>query len=1041
MSRRSSHRLVSRTLAGAAAALVATVAVVVPPSATVAAPREEPEVPSSAWTPGAVNRSVIGSAPPNRPATRSAACRSSSWGSLPDYPLERFRISDRLQFAVNLSSGNLWIDHRDLTMRGTGINLNLSHSFGYLNQWHFNAGESMALDLSVSSVVNLPVDGGGCVEFKQNSNGTYASGSNGIRATLTKNPGGSFTARFIDTGETWSFSAHGWPLNRADRNGNAITYNFNSDGSLASVTDSQGRVTTVTTVDGHITRITDPSGTVAGTYTYNTNAKLTRFTDRDGKAVSLTYAGDKIASLTDQAGRTWRFEYNAAGQVVKVITPRPSGAVDTHFAYDSRTQTTETDPNGNRTVYTFDAQGRQTSAKDALNHVQSRAWTANSDIQSITDGLSNSTTSSYDTLNNLISTKLPTGAGVTYAYANTALPNLPTSIKDPTGNELTREYDAAGNVTKVRSTALAANVETRSYTGPRHLLTSRTDANGGVTGFSYDAFGNLTTVTPPLPIGQTRYTYDSLSRITSITDGGGKRIDYHYDRLDRLVAISHDGTTLQTMTYDPLGALVSRDTAKVTTRYTYDIHPIGPQVTSAVRTQSGVTETVSYSYDKAGNLVSLTDPAGTTGYGYDVAYRLTSLTDPSGQTTTFRYDAADRRTATTFPGAGNQENGYDAAGRLTLLLVRNAASTELYRVDYSYAKAGGGDTDQLQAKTITTGGVKLPTNYSYDSLRHLTGASATTYTVDRADNITAVGVTSRRSYNAANQLVTMENTTLQYDGAGNVVSSTTPNSTFQYSVTNQWISAKTDGTETFSATYDTVDQTQPRTINETNNGVTTRQVLTNTALGVTSSVVDGVRTSVTRDPDGRLVTQRAGTTRYNLITDYQGSVLGLLDTAGTLVATYNYSPYGGANATGPGAANPFRYLGNYRLQSGLALFGLRYYNHHWGRFTSPDPTNQEPNAYAYAQSDPINSLDPTGDLSFSGLLKGVGNFLKKKIVSRVWGCVTGAVGAERTFGAVATFYGSFIPGGPVAAHIGLSVAGCAAGAFGVNLASPWDSTG
>ena len=61
---------------------------------------------------------------------------------------------------------------------------------------------------------------------------------------------GSFTARFIDTGETWSFNAHGWPHNRADPNGNTINCNYNSDGSLASVPDSQGRVTTVTTVDG-----------------------------------------------------------------------------------------------------------------------------------------------------------------------------------------------------------------------------------------------------------------------------------------------------------------------------------------------------------------------------------------------------------------------------------------------------------------------------------------------------------------------------------------------------------------------------------------------------------------------------------------------------------------------------------------------------------------------------------------------------------------------------------------------------------------------
>ncbi|MGN9907857.1 RHS repeat-associated core domain-containing protein [Phytohabitans sp. LJ34] len=899
--------------------------------------------------------------------------------------MERFRISDRLQFGVNLSAGTLWIDHRDLTVRGTGITFNLQHSWGYLDKWHFNAGASMALDLSSSGVVRMPVDGGGCVEFRQNANGTFGPGSNGIRATLTKNSGGSFTARFIDSGETWAFNAHGWPLHRADRNGNAITYYFNSDGTLASVADSQGRVTRFVNSGGRISRVTDPSGAVVGDYTYDADGRLIGFTNREGGSVSMTYDGSRLKTLTDQASRVWRFTFTALGEVAQVTTPRPAGPVDTLFAYDSDTQTTQTDPNGNKTIYTFDALGRQVQAKDPLGHSQSRTWTASSDVQAVTDGLQNSTTGVYDSLRNLISTKLPTGATTTFGYANTALPNLPTSVKDPAGNELTREYDAAGNLTKIRSTPLAVDVEVRAYSGPRALLTSRKDANGNITEFTYDAQGNLTAVVPPLPMGQTRYTYDSLSRITSITDGAGKRIEYHYDRLDRIVAISHSGVALQAMTYDSLGNLTKRETAEVTTRFAYDTHPTGSQVTSAARTQGTATETVTYTYDKAGNLTSLTDPGGTTRYGYDIAYRLTSLADPFGQTTTFGYDAADRRTSTTFPGAGTQTNGYDGAGRLTSLAVSNAAGTELLRVTYRFTTAAGADTDQMQSKSVRRGNVISPTTtYEYDQLRHLTKETLTTYTVDKADNITAISSltsTSNRTYNAANQLVVMENTTQFYDGAGNVTSSTTPNNNFWYSSTNQWIRGATaQGVEIFAASYDSVDQTEPRTISENNNGVATTHVFTHTALGITSAVVNGARTSVTRDPDGRLVTEKAGATRYNLITDHQGTVLALLDTSGALAAHYTYTAYGRNSSSGAGATNPFRYLGNYLLDSGIALFGLRYYNSYWGRFTSPDPTGQERNAYAYAQSDPINRMDPTGDLSWND----VGRFLDraKKIVDR-----------------------------------------------------------
>ena len=49
-------------------------------------------------------------------------------------------------------------------------------------------------------------------------------------------------------------------------------------------------------------------------------------------------------------------------------------------------------------------------------------------------------------------------------------------------------------------------------------------------------------------------------------------------------------------------------------------------------------------------------------------------------------------------------------------------------------------------------------------------------------------------------------------------------------------------------------------------------------------------------------------------------------------------------------------------------------NPYWGRFLSPDPTWQERNLYAYAESDPVNRVDPTG-----------GNFLDLGCyISRAW---------------------------------------------------------
>ncbi|WP_329060555.1 RHS repeat-associated core domain-containing protein [Amycolatopsis sp. NBC_01480] len=98
--------------------------------------------------------------------------------------------------------------------------------------------------------------------------------------------------------------------------------------------------------------------------------------------------------------------------------------------------------------------------------------------------------------------------------------------------------------------------------------------------------------------------------------------------------------------------------------------------------------------------------------------------------------------------------------------------------------------------------------------------------------------------------------------------------------------------------------------------------------------------------------------RYNLVTDYQGSVIALVSTTGALAATYKYDPYGGSTATGPSAGdNPFHYLGQYQYGVDM-LLGYRWYFPGWGRFTTPDPTGQEACHYAYAQDDPISHSDP-----------------------------------------------------------------------------------
>ncbi|MFD9735195.1 RHS repeat-associated core domain-containing protein [Umezawaea sp. NPDC059074] len=967
------------------------------------------------WTPSdQVNRTPTGGEPPAtawQPKTKSdlapASVTCTTWdrpGALPSYPMERHQISDRLELAVNLSNGNVMVVARDLTLKGTGLNLSVDHvynsqdwatnSFG---NWQLNSGPAVGLRIWNGSV-ELRGPNGYCVQYPENGSGGYTDAP-GVGATLQKVEGGKYNLAFHDSQETWQFSASGWLISQSDRNGHTNTVRYTSDGDIASLVDSQGRATAFATSDGKVTAITDPSGFSFGGYTY-TDGRLTRFSDRDGKAVSVGYDSDGLlTSITDARGGTYTVGYTDE-RVTSLTQPITGGTATTAYAYDvDARKTTVTDANGHAAVHEFDDQGRQVKATDALGHAQSRTWTANSDVNTATNALTNSTTYTYDPLNNLIGTQLATGAKNVVGYTDSTHPHLPTQVTDPSGNQITSEYDSNGNTTKIRSTALNADLWNFNHTNG--LVRSRTDAKGAVTSYDYDSAGNLTKVTPPAPAKPTSYTYDSLSRVTSVTDGNGVKVDYGYDKVDRVVSVKQGATVLQANTFDANGNLTGTQTSTATRTLAYDPRNQPTKVTRG-------TESVSYTYDKVGNVKTLLTPTGTATYTYDNADRLTSLADAYSGTTGFGYDNADRRTTTTFPGGAVQTTGYDNAGRQTSITVTKPGGGDLLKAAYRFTKPNGADTDKLQSKTIKG----VTTAYTYDGLGRMSKVGNDGYTLDNASNLTAA---EGRTYqvNAADQYTKINDTAVAFDGAGNYASTTNPDSSFTYSKTNQVLSGSLGGTKVLDFTsYDTVDQTQLNTVTETPDGGTAvTHVFTRTVFGVSEVVDNGKRSSFTRDTKGLLVGLKdtAGG-RYGAITDYQGTVLALVDMGGNLAAEYGYTPYGSVTATGTAAAsNPFRYVGAYQLQRRTYLMGYRIYDAGLARFRSPDPTGQETNSYNYAQGDPINNSDPTGAYSVDEFKSDLGTVADviaiAGVVGGIVGCAVITAGTCLAGAAVGAFYG------------------------------------
>ena len=163
-----------------------------------------------------------------------------------------------------------------------------------------------------------------------------------------------------------------------------------------------------------------------------------------------------------------------------------------------------------------------------------------------------------------------------------------------------------------------------------------------------------------------------------------------------------------------------------------------------------------------------------------------------------------------------------------------------------------------------------------------------------------------------------------------------------------------------------------------------------------------------------------------LVYDGLDNPVGLLTDFATNAFTYQYDPWGvqtlTAGGTGNGAAqNPYTFHSGIKDPgSGLIKFGERWYNPATGTWTQQDAIDEpldpaNANRYAYAGDNPINNLDPSGQvtacaaigaiLAIAGVGLGIAGFVGATIV-------TGGT-AALVLGAVGAFGVSLLPAGGI----------------------------
>jgi len=212
----------------------------------------------------------------------------------------------------------------------------------------------------------------------------------------------------------------------------------------------------------------------------------------------------------------------------------PIGSTTT-YAYDSvGALTTSTDSGGTQTTYTYDSVNRLSEVQEsgAPDPRLRYTYDASSNVLTTVEMAGRTTQYTYDAQHRVTQVEdADTGAGTTTTYQYDYNPSgLVQTVTDPSaGGGVVYQYDYNGTV-----------------------LRETTDGSGNVTRFTYDSLSRLTEIVvvpaaPADPNIRTTYDYDPMDRIIRTThdaDGSPVVTQYQYDPVSHLMSSTDNGTVL-----------------------------------------------------------------------------------------------------------------------------------------------------------------------------------------------------------------------------------------------------------------------------------------------------------------------------------------------------------------------------------------------------------------------------------------------------------------------------------------------------------------
>ncbi|BBO91770.1 hypothetical protein DSCOOX_49500 [Desulfosarcina ovata subsp. ovata] len=793
-------------------------------------------------------------------------------------------------------------------------------------------------------------------------------------------------------------------IEASDTDDERITeYTYDDDGNLLTITrlaDGNTALSqTVMTYDewGNLTSVTDPENGV------------TRFTSHDIMGNVLEKIGAR--------GKTWAYTYNVKGNL-KTVTD-PLGNVTEHFYDDVGNRIRTVDAEGRETTYTYDNHDNLVRAVDHEGHASKFAYNANDKLIQQTDAEGKVLLYEYDNEGRLTATIDGHGDEIDMTYDDAtstgcascsgATGSLPSHTIYPTF-ETSYTYDRRNRKT-VETVHKDASTEyaTRFTYDEAGNLVSRTDKAGRTTYYAYDALNRLIKVTDPAS-GETAYTYDDRDNLIRLTDAENQTTRFEYDAANRLIREIRPLGGETRYDYDAAGNLIEKIDAKnQKAEYAYDDAGRLEEIRYyAASSDVEPTKTVTFSYDKVGNLTGYDDGTTLAVYAYDTLYRKTgerldygafslqnaytyydnglkeTYTGPDAVTYGYLYDANNQLAAVQIPnagyvtvsgyhwtrpadmllpGGGTIDLDYDELLRLEQITTTDPAANPVLKYAYTYD-----NMDNITAKATEHGDYE----YGYDALYRLIDVvnpvrDDEAFTYDGVGNrLTSADTSTEWGYNENNELTGYDDVTFDYDLNGNMIEKNAGGvvTKFFYNLEDR-LERVEDGSGNVIASYyyDPFGRRLWKDVGGTRTCFHYSDEGLEGEYDATGTVIKtyGWKPGSTWSTDPLFM--KIGTEYYYYHNDHLGMPQKMTSVSGAVVWRATYSSFGQASIDTEVVENNLRFPGQYYdAETGLHYNYHRYYDPATGRYLTADPIGLEGgiNIFAYTSNNPVNLIDPFG---------------------------------------------------------------------------------